>query len=317
MADAERHVHSRGSLALGGRFAGKTVRLLRSRPVTDRGSVFVAHLAFPVSTEAEANAAVSALKRACAGDVVDHAMSAWRVPKRGTGKGSPEKKKTAVKKKTPVETSFDDDGEPRGGASIRAELNKLDAVGVACVVTRAYGGVNLGKKRFEHIRERVAKLCAAAGIEPGTLVSSDAFRNAGRANVLGTETIGRENVSNARLAAALGGARTGGDPENKTSAENLEGDVSAAATDFSNGVSASAVEALFSKNKKRKKTAPKKKALPASVADDIRARLAEAAERRRVENERKCFPGNAADGVIDLCGDDERFAKRARNERGA
>ena len=292
--------------------------MLRSRPVTDRGSVFVAHLAFPVSTEAEANAAVSALKRACAGDVVDHAMSAWRVPKRGTGKGSPEKKKPAEKKKkkTPVETSFDDDGEPRGGASIRAELNKLDAVGVACVVTRAYGGVNLGKKRFEHIRERVSKLCAAAGIEPGTLVSSDAFRNAGRAHVLGTETIGTL-VSNARLAAALGGARTGGDPENKTSAENLEGDVSAAAADFSNGVSASAVEALFSKNKKRKKTAPKKKALPASVADDIRARLAEAAERRRVENERKCFPGNAADGVIDLCGDDDEFAKRARNERGA
>ena len=291
--------------------------MLRSRPVTDRGSVFVAHLAFPVSTEAEANAAVSALKRACAGDVVDHAMSAWRVPKRGTGKGSPEKKKTAVKKKTPVETSFDDDGEPRGGASIRAELNKLDAVGVACVVTRAYGGVNLGKKRFEHIRERDSKLCAAAGIEPGTLVSSDAFRNAGRANVLGTTTIGKESVSNAHLAAALGGARTGGDPENKTSGNRTrEGDVSAAATDFSNGVSASAVEALFSKNKKRKKTAPKKKALPASVADDIRARLAEAAERRRVENERKCFPGNAADGVIDLCGDDDEFAKRARNERG-
>lgn len=295
--------------------------MLRSRPVTDRGSVFVAHLAFPVSTEAEANAAVSALKRACAGDVVDHAMSAWRVPKRGTGKGSPEKKKPAEKekKKTPVETSFDDDGEPRGGASIRAELNKLDAVGVACVVTRAYGGVNLGKKRFEHIRERVSKLCAAAGIEPGTLALSDAFRYAGRAHVLGTTTIGTAvSTINARLAAALGGARDGGDPENKTSAENLEGDVSAAAADVANGVSASAVEALFSKNKKRGKTARKKKALPASVADDIRARLAEAAERRRVENERKCFPGNAsaADGVIDLCGDDERFAKRARNERG-
>lgn len=311
MADAERHVHSRGSLALGGRFAGKTVRLLRSRPVTDRGSVFVAHLAFPVSTEAEANAAVSALKRACAGDVVDHAMSAWRVPKRGTGQGSPEKRKPAekktFKKKTPVETSFDDDGEPRGGASIRAELNKLDAVGVACVVTRAYGGVNLGKKRFEHIRERVSKLCAAAGIEPGTLARSDAFRNAGRANVLGTDVLGTA-VSNDSLAAALGGAQRG-DPETKTSAENRRVDVS-------RGVPASAAfsfSALFSK--KRKKNAPK--ALPASVADDIRARLAEAAERRRLENERKAFPGkrNAADGVIDLCGDDEP-AKRARNERG-
>ena len=145
MADAECHVHSRGSLALGGRFAGRTVRFLRSRPVTDRGSVFVAHLAFPVSTEAEANAALSALKRACAGDVVDHAMSAWRVPKRGTGRGE-EKRKPAARKKPMTETFFDDDGETRGGASIRAELNALDAVGVACVVTRAYGGINLGKK---------------------------------------------------------------------------------------------------------------------------------------------------------------------------
>ena len=100
MADAERHVHSRGSLALGGRFAGRTVRFLRSRPVTDRGSVFVAHLAFPVSTEAEANAALSALKRACAGDVVDHAMSAWRVPKRGKEKRGEEKRKPAARKKT-------------------------------------------------------------------------------------------------------------------------------------------------------------------------------------------------------------------------
>ena len=282
--------------------------MLRSRPVTDRGSVFVAHLAFPVSTEAEANAAVSALKRACAGDVVDHAMSAWRVPKRGTGQGSPEKRKPAekktFKKKTPVETSFDDDGEPRGGASIRAELNKLDAVGVACVVTRAYGGVNLGKKRFEHIRERVSKLCAAAGIEPGTLARSDAFRNAGRANVLGTDVL-ETAVSNDSLAAALGGAQRG-DPETKSSAENRRVDVS-------RGVPASAFGFSALSSKKRKKNAPK--ALPASVANDIRARLAEAAERRRLENERKAFPVNAADGVIDLCGDDEP-AKRARNERG-
>ena len=106
-------MHSRGSLALGGRFAGRTVRFLRSRPVIDRGSVFVAHLAFPVSTEAEANAALSARKRACAGDVVDHAMSAWRVPKRGTGRGE-EKRKPAARKKPMTETFFDDDGETRG-----------------------------------------------------------------------------------------------------------------------------------------------------------------------------------------------------------
>ena len=296
MEDAERHVHSRGSLPLGGRFSGKTVRLLRSRPVTDRGSVFVAHMAFPVSTEAEANAALSALKRACAGDVVDHAMSAWRVPKRGTGRGE-EKRKPAARKKPMTETFFDDDGETRGGASIRAELNALDAVGVACVVTRAYGGVNLGRKRFEHIRERVSRLCAAAGIEPGELARYDAFRAAGRAHVLGGGSAFTDS-----LATALGGV--GGGTSDGGPAENSRADANA--VDVSRGFSASAsVLALVSK--KRRKETPK--SLPQSVAEDIRARLAEAAERRRLAN---ATGTRAADGVIDLCDDDEP-AKRARN----
>lgn len=297
MEDAERHVHSRGSLPLGGRFSGKTVRLLRSRPVTDRGSVFVAHMAFPVSTEAEANAALSALKRACAGDVVDHAMSAWRVPKRIAGRGEEKRKPAATRKKTSVLTFFDDDGEARGGASIRAELNKLDAVGVACVVTRAYGGVNLGKKRFEHIRERVSRLCAAAGIEPGELARYDAFRAAGRAHVLGGGSAFTDS-----LATALGGV--GGGTSDGGPAENSRADANA--VDVSRGFSASAsVLALVSK--KRRKETPK--SLPQSVAEDIRARLAEAAERRRLAN---ATGTRAADGVIDLCDDDEP-AKRARN----
>lgn len=275
----------------------KTVRLLRSRPVTDRGSVFVAHLAFPVSTEAEANAALSALKRTCTGDVVDHVMSAWRVPKRGTGRGEEKRKPAAARKKTPVETFFDDDGEARGGASIRAELNKLDAVGVVCVVTRAYGGVNLGKKRFEHIRERVSRLFAAAGIEPGELAREDAFRDAGRAHVLGGGSALTDSLATAL--GGVGGRFGGGKP-----AENSR--VDANAVDISRGFSASAgVSALFSK--RRRKETPK--TLPPSVADDIRARLAEAAERRRLES---ATGTRAANEVIDLCDDDEP-AKRARN----
>jgi len=302
MADAERHVHSRGSLALGGRFAGRTVRFLRSRPVTDRGSVFVAHLAFPVSTEAEANAALSALKRACAGDVVDHAMSAWRVPKRGKEKRGEEKRKPAARKKTTTETFFDDDGETRGGASIRAELNALDAVGVACVVTRAYGGVNLGKKRFEHIRERVSKLVHAAGFEPGTLARSDAFRGAGRAHALG----GGGSAFGDSIAAALGGAAgatTSGSVSRRTDASAI--DISRMSSAASAGVSAQ-----FS----RKRGKEAKKTLPRSVADDIRARLAEAAERRRRENAKRENAKRAGDGVVNLCDDDEPIAKRARDE---
>ena len=304
MADAERHVHSRGSLALGGRFAGRTVRFLRSRPVTDRGSVFVAHLAFPVSTEAEANAALSALKRACAGDVVDHAMSAWRVPKRGTGRGE-EKRKPAARKKPMTETFFDDDGETRGGASIRAELNKLDAVGVACVVTRAYGGVNLGKKRFEHIRERVSKLVSAAGLERGKLARSDAFRGAGRAHALG----GGGSAFGDSIAAALGGAAgatTSGSVSRRTDASAI--DISRMSSAASAGVSAQFSRKRISLKKEAKKT------LPRSVADDIRARLAEAAERRRRENAKRENAKRAGDGVVNLCDDDEPIAKRARDE---
>ena len=311
MADAERHVHSRGSLALGGRFAGRTVRFLRSRPVTDRGSVFVAHLAFPVSTEAEANAALSALKRACAGDVVDHAMSAWRVPKRGTGRGE-EKRKPAARKKPMTETFFDDDGETRGGASIRAELNALDAVGVACVVTRAYGGVNLGKKRFEHIRERVSKLVSAAGIEPGTLARSDAFRGAGRAHALG----GGGSAFGDSIAAALGGAAgdTGcGGPEGPEGSVSRRTDASAIDTSRMSSAASAGVSARFS----RKRGKEAKKTLPRSVADAFRARLAEAAERRRRENAKRENAKRAGDGVVNLCDDDEPIAKRARDEYDA
>ena len=77
-AHAERHVYRRVALPLAGRFAGRSVRMLRSHPKTDRGSVFVAHLAYPIHTEAEARAAIASLKRD-AGHC-DHAMSAWRVP---------------------------------------------------------------------------------------------------------------------------------------------------------------------------------------------------------------------------------------------
>ena len=301
MEDAARHVHSRGTLALGGRFAGKSTRVIHSHAVIDRGSVFVAHLAFPVFSESEATAAVSALRRTCTGDVIDHAMSAWRVPKVGTvGSvgGGTNATKPAKPKKVKVASGFDDDGETRGGASIRAELNKRDAVGVACVVTRVYGGANLGKKRFEHIRERVRVLLIAAGLTPGTVASSDAFRGSGYS--LG---------SGAGVAAALGGSSwIGGGVSNEWSASQHAGAGAESQSTAPNvqpnrattGVSGSQINALFVRRTKTKKQVAKK--LPASVADDIRERLAAAAERRRKgaqEEVDKLQPSQ----VVDLCGD--------------
>ena len=73
---------------------------------------------------------------------------------------------------------------------------------------------------------------------------------------------------------------------------------------------ASGVSAQFS----RKRGKEAKKTLPRSVADDIRARLAEAAERRRRENAKRENAKRAGDGVVNLCDDDEPIAKRARDE---
>ena len=107
------------------------------------------------------------------------------------------KRKAPATAAVKAESGFDDDGEARGGAAIRAELNARKAVGVACVVTRFYGGENIGKARFEHIRERTAAMLAAAGCREGVMVESDAWRGTGR-------TLGGAGGVDA-LAAALGG----------------------------------------------------------------------------------------------------------------
>ena len=133
-------------------------RVWRSREVVDRGSRFAAHVAFPCRTEAEARRAIAAIKEPLKPMGFTHLMSAYRVP-------APPGRKAA--------TAADDDGEERGGAAIRAELGKLRVLGVAVVVSRAYGGVHLGKARFEHIRERVRTVLVALKARPDRVVTHD------------------------------------------------------------------------------------------------------------------------------------------------
>ena len=45
----------------------------------------------------------------------------------------------------PGKTFSDDDGEARAGGRLKSALKKRKAVGVACLVARWYGGVNIGK----------------------------------------------------------------------------------------------------------------------------------------------------------------------------
>ena len=169
-ARAGEEVRRREVLRLGGALG--ECRVWRSREVVDRGSRFAAHVAFPCRTEAEARRAIAAIKAPLKPMGFTHLMSAYRVP-------APPGRKAA--------TAADDDGEERGGAAIRAELGKLRALGVAVVVSRAYGGVHLGKARFEHIRERVRTVLIALKARPDRVVTHEwgggARRLGGRAGL--------------------------------------------------------------------------------------------------------------------------------------
>uniref|UniRef100_A0A7S4MD44 Impact N-terminal domain-containing protein n=1 Tax=Prymnesium polylepis TaxID=72548 RepID=A0A7S4MD44_9EUKA len=66
-----------------------------------------------------------------------------------------------VDAKGKVAKEYDDDGEAHGGQRLLGSLTKAKAVNVAVVVSRVYGGQNIGKARFEHICER-----GAAGANP-------------------------------------------------------------------------------------------------------------------------------------------------------
>ena len=171
-------------------------RCWRSREVEDRGSLFAAHVAFPCRSEAEACRAIAKMKEPLKPLGFTHLMSAYRVP---AGPG----RKAA--------TGADDDGEERGGAAIRAELGKLRALGVAVVVSRAYGGVHLGKARFEHIRERVRTTLTALKFRPDHVVSHDwgggARRLGGRGGLFRVQAAPRRGASALELPA--GGVTVG------------------------------------------------------------------------------------------------------------
>ncbi len=100
------------------------VARLRHEPEPTKGSRFIATAA-PAETEAEARAAVDALRREMPD--ASHHCSAWRLA-------------------SPAIERAQDDGEPSGSAGrpILAQLTGRDLVDVVVVVTRYFGGTKLG-----------------------------------------------------------------------------------------------------------------------------------------------------------------------------
>lgn len=99
----------------------------------DRGSLFLAHLAFPLRSEAAARAAVQRMKAETYASSATHNVSAYRLLVNGL-----------------VVSGCDDDGEDKAGAKLLSMLTAEKALDVAVVVSRWFGGVNLGPVRFKH-----------------------------------------------------------------------------------------------------------------------------------------------------------------------
>jgi hypothetical protein len=132
----EKHMLPRSSTA---------VTVLIGQSVTEKGSRFQAVVAFPVSDQAQAAAALSLLRRHSALGGATHRITAFRAADGTEG--------------------CDDDGEDRAGATLRAALRREGFTSVAACVARWYGGVNIGKARFTHIQD-----CAVRALQAGGLV---------------------------------------------------------------------------------------------------------------------------------------------------
>ena len=121
-----------------------------SPAVTEKGSVFKAAAVWPLTTPEQAEAAIATIAADPMFTSADHRMTAYRVEYSRAGKKV-------------VGKAFDDDGEQHGGQRLLGALTKEKVSNAAVVVARWYGGVNIGKARFEHICERARWVLREAG----------------------------------------------------------------------------------------------------------------------------------------------------------
>ena len=112
-----------------------TPALYHGEPLTDRRSTFQAHLS-PVHSVVEAMEALAALKSNKKISTATHNISAYRIS------GGPHN--TCLQ-------DCDDDGESHAGSRLLHLLQILEVKDVLVVVSRWFGGIQLGPDRFKHI----------------------------------------------------------------------------------------------------------------------------------------------------------------------
>ena len=100
-------------------------------PVCDMGSVFTAVIAWPVLSEAHAEAAIALMRQEGPCTSADHNMTAYRVAVHGSK----------------IAKGYDDDGEARGGQRLLGCLTKEKATDVAVVVSRVWVAAPAARNR--------------------------------------------------------------------------------------------------------------------------------------------------------------------------
>lgn len=110
--------------------------LIHSSPVTVKGSIFQGHL-YPVVTEGEVIQAIRAISQDKDLAKSEHTMYAYNF----------------IDPDGETRSGFCDDGEWSSGSLLAGILREKELSNVVIIVTRKFGGVHLGKRRFELIRQ--------------------------------------------------------------------------------------------------------------------------------------------------------------------
>ena len=129
------------------------------------------------STEAEASSFIEALRSDPNYTSADHNMSAYRIwlaPEEqvDSGKAATNALSAAAQKGRWVE-EVDDDGEGGGSRRILTDMQRLDAINVCVIVSRWYGGQNLGGARFRHIVSTARGVLSKLGYGEQAAAESD------------------------------------------------------------------------------------------------------------------------------------------------
>ena len=110
--------------------------LTHSSPVTVKGSIFQGHL-YPIHTEGEAIQAIRAISQDKDLARSNHTMYAYKF----------------IDPDGETRSGYCDDGEWASGSLLAGVLREKGLSNVLIMVTRKFGGVHLGKRRFELIRQ--------------------------------------------------------------------------------------------------------------------------------------------------------------------